>query len=129
MMLIWRNCSLITSLSKTYKGYRFCLSKLGLFFWISLFYSTFKIQCSTFSNFRWNIYRSYSPFWCFVIKINICFVNRIYLKIILLIKETSCFIVFCCCCWATQYHRSSHQFLFCEIAVFLFLVKKLEGYV
>ena len=93
MMLIWRNYSLITSLSKTYKGYRFCLSKLGLFFWISLFYSTFKIQCSTFSNFRWNIYRLYSPFWCFVIKINICFVNRIYLKIILLIKETSCFIV------------------------------------
>ena len=92
MMLIWRNYSLITSLSKIYKGYRFCLSKLGLFFLISLLCSMFNIQCLTFRNFRWNIYQSYSPFWC--LYIYIILVNRIYLKIILLITETFCFIVF-----------------------------------
>ena len=80
MMLIWRNYSLITSLSKTNRWYRFCLSKLGLFFSISLMRSMFNIHYSTFSSFWSNIYRSYSPFWW------------IYLKVILRIKETFCFI-------------------------------------
>ena len=61
------------------------------------------------------------------------FVNRIYLKIILRITETFCFIGFLLLLLLfllnNVIHGSSHRLLFCEMPVFLFLVKKLDLYV
>ena len=74
---------------------RLCLSKLGLFFLISLLCLMFNIQCSTFSNFGGIFIGSICHFGISNIDIYF-FVIRIYLKVLLLGRETFCFIVFFC---------------------------------